>query len=113
MLYSMLIPLLLLSVGLSLNWQKNWNNQLVGVIPVVVIQLILVPLLMWAMASLFGSAGVKTTKALLFDSMLPATLFGFVMCERYKLDTTAYAMAFTATSVLSLITVPFWYNVIL
>lgn len=113
MIYSLLIPLLLFSVGLSLNWMKNWKNQLIGVIPVVVIQLILVPLLMWVMVSLFGSAGVKTTKALLLDSMLPATLFGFVMCERYKLDTDAYALAFTATSVLALITAPIWYNVIL
>lgn len=113
MLYGMLIPLLLFSVGLSLNWIKSWNSQLVGVIPVMVIQLVLVPLLMWVMASLFGSAGTKTTKALLLDSMLPATLFGFVMCERYKLDTGAYAMAFTATSVLALVTVPIWYNVLL
>lgn len=113
MLYGMLIPLLLFSVGLSLQWVKKWNNQLAGLIPVVVIQLLLVPLLLWAMVFLFGSAGFNTTKALLFDSMLPATLFGFVMCERYKLDATAYAMAFTATSVLSLITVPIWYNVIL
>ncbi len=112
MLYGVLIPLLLFSVGLSLNWTSNWNNQLVGMIPVVVIQLVLVPLLMWGMTSLFGSAGVQTTKSLLLDSMLPATLFGFVMCERYKLDTEAYARAFTATSVLALVTVPIWYNIL-
>jgi predicted permease len=113
MLYGVLIPLLLFSVGLSLNWTPNWNNQLVGVAPVVVIQLILVPLLMWGMATLFGSAGLQTTKSLLLDSMLPATLFGFVMCERYKLDTEGYALAFTASSVLALVTVPIWYNIIL
>jgi len=96
-----------------LNWNPSWNNQLVGVIPVVVIQLLLVPLLMWGMASLFGSAGLNTTKALLLDSMLPATLIGFVMCERYKLDMEGYALAFTASSVLALITVPIWYNIIL
>lgn len=113
MLYGVLIPLLLFLVGLSLNWNPSWNNQLVGVIPVVVIQLLLVPLLMWGMASLFGSAGLNTTKALLLDSMLPATLIGFVMCERYKLDMEGYALAFTASSVLALITVPIWYNIIL
>jgi predicted permease len=112
MLYSVTIPLLLLSVGLSLNWSKSWNNQLVGVLPVVAIQLILVPLLMWGMVALFGSAGLETTKALLLDSMLPATLLGFVICERYKLDTGAYALAFTATSALALVTVPVLYNII-
>ena len=95
MLYGVLIPLLLFAVGLSLNWTTKWNEQLAGVAPVVVIQLVLVPLLMWGMASLFGSAGVQTTKSLLVDSMLPATIFGFMMCERHKLDTEAYTLAFT------------------
>ncbi len=113
MLYGVLIPLLLLAVGLALNWTRSWNNQLVGVIPVVVIQLILVPLVMWGMVSLFGSTGLQTTKALLLDSMLPATLIGFVICDRYKLDTGAYALAFSATSLCALVTVPVWYNIIL
>ncbi len=112
MVNGVLIPLLLLSVGLALNWTKSWNNQLVGVIPVVVIQLILVPFVMWGMVSLFGDAGLQTTKALLLDSMLPATLFGFIMCGRYKLDAAAYALAFSATSLLALVTVPIWYNVL-
>jgi malate permease and related proteins len=113
MLYGALLPLLLLAVGLSLKWDTNWNSQLQGVIPVVVVQLIVVPLLMWGMVNLFGSAGLKTTKALMLDSMLPATLFGFVICARQKLDSHAYAMAFTVTSVLALVTVPIWYKILL
>ncbi len=112
MIYGVLIPLLLLAVGLALNWTKSWNSQLVGVLPVAAVQLVLVPLLMWGMVSLFGSVGVKTTKSLLLDSMLPATLFGFVLCERYKLDSGAYALAFSATTLLALVTVPVWYNLI-
>lgn len=112
MLYGVLIPLLLLSVGLGLNWSKSWNDQLVDVLPVVAIQLVLVPLVMWGMVALFGSAGVQTTKALLLGSMLPATLIGFVMCERYKLDTGAYTLAFTATSLPAVATVPIFYNVV-
>lgn len=113
MLYGVLIPLLLLAVGLALNWTKGWNNQLAGLLPVLVIQLVLVPILMWVMVSIFGKVGAQGTKALLLDSMLPATLFGFVICERYKLDTGAYALAFSGTSLLSLVTVPIWYNVII
>lgn len=113
MLYAALLPLLLLAVGLSLKWDKNWNSQLQGVIPVVVIQLVLVPLLLWGMVKLFGSAGTSTTRALLLDGMLPASLFGFVICARQKLDSHAYALAYTATSLLALITVPVLYSTIL
>jgi predicted permease len=108
-----LLPLMLLAVGLSLRWDTNWNSQLQGVIPVVVVELILVPLLMWGMVKLFGSASLKTTTTLMLDSMLPATLFGFVICARQKLDSYAYAMAFTVTSVLALVTVPIWYKILL
>lgn len=113
MLFAALVPLLLIAVGLSLNWTKAWNGQLLDVLPVVVVQLALIPVLMWGMVALFGSAGVQTTKALLLNSMLPATLFGFLMCDRYKLDNSSYALAFSASSLLSLVTVPLWYNVLL
>jgi predicted permease len=113
LLYGALIPLLLLAVGLSLNWQRNWNSQLPGLLPVLVIQLAVVPLLMWSIVALFGPAGLVTTQVLLLNSMLPAAVIGFLVCERYKLDREAYAMAFTASSVLALVTVPIWYNVLL
>ncbi len=113
MLYTALLPLLLLAVGLSLKWDSSWNERIPEVLPVVAIQLILVPLLMWGMVQLFGPVGLKTTRALLMDSMLPASLFGLTICARQKLDTHAYALAFTATTLLALITVPIWFNVLL
>ena len=113
MLHGVLIPLMLFIVGLSLKWQPKWKDELVGVAPVLVIKLLLVPVVMWAMAAIFGSAGVQTTKSLILDSMMPATVFGFLMCGRYKLDTESYSLAFTATSVLALITVPIWFNLLL
>ena len=112
-LYGILIPLLILSTALALNWTEAWKQQWVNVLPVAAIQLIAVPLLMWGTVSLFGPAGVKGTQALLIDSMLPASVLGFAFCERYKLDTGAYALAFTVTTVLSVITVPVWFNILL
>ncbi len=113
MLYAVLLPLLLFAVGLSLKWDSSWNERIPEVLPVVVIQLVLVPLLMWSMVQLFGPTGLKTTRALLLNSMLPTTLFGLVICARQKLDTNAYALAFTVTTLLALITVPIWYRVLL
>jgi hypothetical protein len=110
--YGFLIPLLLLSTALAVSWTNAWKAQLVNVLPVAGIQLILVPLVMWGMISMFGSVGAKTMQALLLDSMMPATLLGFLVCDRYKLDTGAYGLAFSLTTVLAIITVPIWFNLL-
>ncbi|HKK05279.1 MAG TPA: AEC family transporter [Gammaproteobacteria bacterium] len=107
-----LFALLLISVGTFLVWMKAWNPQAVRALPAAAIQLIAVPLVMWGIASLFGSAGVKTTQTLLLDSTLPATVLGFAFCERLKLDTASYTMAFTVIAALSVITVPIWAAVL-
>ena len=67
---------------------------------------------MWGLVSMFGSAGAKGTQALLLNAMMPAALLGFVACERYKLDTNAYALAFSLTSVLAIVTVPVWFAIL-
>lgn len=108
--YGFLVPLLLLSTALALIWSSAWKTQLVGVLPVAGIQLILVPLVMWGMVSLFGSVGRQTTQALLLNSMMPAALLGFVACDRYRLDTSAYGLAFSLTTALAIITVPVWFD---
>lgn len=107
-----LFALLLITVGTFLVWMKAWNPQAVRALPAAAIQLIAVPLVMWGIASLFGSAGVKTTQTLLLDSTLPATVLGFAFCERLKLDTASYTMAFTVIAALSVITVPIWAAVL-
>lgn len=108
-----LVPLLLLSASLALNWSQAWNKRVVAVLPAVAIQLILVPLIMWGMVSLFGAAGVKTTQTLLLNSALPAAVVGFSFCERFKLDSSVYTQAFTAMMALSLVTVPLWAKILL
>ena len=112
--FGTLVALLLISVGLSLRWSNEWFGQkLADALPAAVIQLIAVPLIMWGMVSLFGSVGSKSTIVLLLGSMLPASVLGFAFCERFKLDTTAYALAFTATSVLAIATVPLMGSMLL
>jgi len=108
-----LVPLLLITAALALNWSQEWQKQVVGVLPAVAIQLIAVPLLMWGMVSIFGSPGVKTTQVLLLDSMLPAAFLGLLFCERFKLDTASYTLVFTLTVALSLLTVPVWVQILL
>lgn len=103
-----LIPLLLLTVGLSLRWDSAWNNHIKNFIPIAAIKLILVPLVLLLMVKLFGSPGVKTTKSLIINGMMPASLLGFYLCDRFNLDSKTYAIAFSLTTILALIAVPIW-----
>lgn len=112
MLYACLIPLMLITVGLSLRWKQNWGNKVINMLPVAAIQLIVLPLFMYMLLKLVPSIGVKTTKALLIDGMMPAMVIGFTICDRYKFEVGAYTMAFTLTCALSLITVPIWHKLI-
>lgn len=110
--YGFLIPLLLLSTALAVSWNDNWKAHLANVLPVAAIQLVLTPLVMWGVVSMFGSVGAKSTQALLLNGMMPSALLGFIACERFKLDSGAYALAFSLTSVLALVTVPVWFNIL-
>jgi predicted permease len=110
--HGLLMPLLLLTAALAVSWNQAWKAQWVSVLPVAGIQLVLVPLVMWGMVSLFGSPGAKTAQALVLDSMMPATLLGFVACDRYKLDTAGYTLVFSLTSALAIVTVPIWFNLL-
>lgn len=104
--YAAVIPLLLLPTALALNWNQQWNQKVVSILPAAAIQLVLAPLIMWGCVSLFGSAGFRTTQTLLLDSMMPASLLGFAACQRYNLDGTTYAVAFAVTTALAIVTVP-------
>jgi len=42
---------------------------------------------------------------------MPCMVLGIVFCDRYQLDGSLYAMAVTVTTLLSLVTLPFWYQI--
>ncbi len=111
-LYACLIPLMLIVAGLSLRWNHSCNKQVLGMLPVAGIQLIVLPLLMYLLLLVFPPIGQKVGKALLMDGMMPAMVFGFLICDRYQFDKGAYTMAFTLTFALSLLTIPVWYNIL-
>ena len=104
-------PLMLIAVGLALNPQKLVSRQIFSVVPVVVMQLLLAPLLLWPLAQFAGLEG-DWLRAFLLEAAMPTMLFGLVICDRYGLDTELYATAVTVTTVLSLGTLPAWYHVL-
>lgn len=104
-----ILPIGLIAVGVSVYWKKQWHKLLPVMWPVAVIQLVLAPVLLWASFHLFSVYGVQTFRSMLLQAAMPSMLLGFVICERYRLDTMAYTAAFSMTVIASVITIPTWW----
>jgi len=107
-----IMPIGLMAVGVSLYWKSSWSRLLPDLLPVAIIQLIITPLLLWAMFHLFSVSGGQTFRSMILQAAMPSMLLGFVICQRYRLDTTAYTAAFSFTVFISLVTIPVWWILI-
>ncbi len=103
------VPLMLFSLGLALNWQAVSIRNLPYVIPVTTIKMLLMPLFAIWFNQYLGIEGEAKTAALL-ETAMPCMVLGIVFCDRYRLDAGIYAMSVTITTVLSLVMLPFWYR---
>lgn len=101
-------PLLLVATGASLRWSRPWGRFLVKLLPLFLLSLLMAPLLVWLLGQLLEFNKPKTMTSLMILAGLPAMTLGFTLCERYRLDATAYNLVFTATSVLAMVTIPLW-----
>jgi hypothetical protein len=102
------VPLMLLAIGLSLEWRglqrKAWGPLLM----VIAVQLVLMPLFVWGIAGFF-SFDREQQLALVLEAAMPSMVLGLVFCERFKLDTAFYAAAVTLSTLLSILTLPYWF----
>ena len=101
------IPLMLFSLGLSLRWDTINRSRLPTVIPIVILQLAVAPLVVWAVSQGVGLEGIIRTGTVM-EAAMPSMVIGIVLCDRYGLDTGLYAAAVTLTTLLSLLTLPAW-----
>lgn len=109
MLAAGVVPLMLFALGLGLRWGAGWGAHLNLVLPVVVIQLLLTPLLIWGASDLVGLSGEVRT-AVVLEAAMPSMVLGIVLCDRYRLDSSLYAMAVTLSTALSIVTLPLWFG---
>ncbi len=103
------VPLMLFSLGLSLEWSASRWRLLPSLVPVSIISLFLVPLVVWAVASMLGIQG-EVLAAVVLEAAMPSMVLGIVLCDRFNLDAGLYAAAVTATTAMSLVTLPLWYD---
>lgn len=102
------VPLMLIAIGLSLEWRglqrKAWGSLLM----VIAVQLVLMPLFVWGISGLFAF-GHEQQLALVLEAAMPSMLLGLVICEQFKLDTAFFAAAVTLSTLLSIVTLPYWF----
>lgn len=108
MLAAGVVPLMLFSLGLGLRWGGGWGERLSLVMPVVFIQLLLTPLLVWGASEITGLGSAVRT-AVVLEAAMPSMVLGIVLCDRYRLDSSLYAMAVTLSTALSMLTLPMWF----
>jgi predicted permease len=105
-------PLMIFSLGLALSWRSlRWRN-LPYMLPVIVIKLGFMP---WAAMTIlvFMTLTEQNKAAAVLDLAMPSMVLGIVLCDRYKLDSSLYASAVMVTTALSLVTLPFWHQMVI
>jgi len=105
------VPLMLLSVGMALRWQSGWLRRLPVLLPVLLIQLLAMPLIAWAAALGVGLPD-RLLAPVVIEGAMPSMVLGLVICDRFKLDSALYAEAVTISTALSLLTLPLWLQVL-
>ena len=106
------IPLMLFALGLSLRWDPAAARRLPTVAPVLLIQLALAPLLVWWLVGMMGLEDY-TLAAVVLEAAMPSMVLGVVLCDRFGLDTSLYAITVTLGTALSLFTLPLWAGLLL
>jgi predicted permease len=102
-------PLMLIALGLSLQWQAWRRDNLPLGLAVVVAKLLIAPLFGFWLAWTLGFRG-DTLTALVLESAMPCMLFGVVYCDRYRLDGAFYALAVLLTAIGATVTLPLWHR---
>ena len=106
------VPLMLFSLGLALSWDSIKYRNIPYIAPVVVIKMLLMPVFAIVLVGQLDLANHLKAAAVL-DIAMPSMVIGIVLCDRYRLDSSLYAMAVTITTGLSLLLLPFWYEILM
>ncbi|MDT8407853.1 MAG: AEC family transporter [Methylococcales bacterium] len=104
-------PLMLIALGLALNWRSLHGRVAGYMLPVVLVKLAAMPAMAWLLVQFLPLPGEQAAAAVL-EMAMPSMVLGLVFCDRYRLDSELFAMAVTVTTALSFITLPFWYRLL-
>jgi predicted permease len=103
------VPLMLIALGLGLRWDSWHRRNLPLALVVVLLKMIALPLFGLWLAWELDFRG-DTLAALVLEAAMPSMLLGVVYCDRYRLDTSFYALAVTLTTLFAMVSLPFWHE---
>lgn len=103
------VPLMLIALGMSIRWDTFKMALLSKLLPVCIIGLLIAPFTAMVVAQWLGLQGHTLTAVTLLSAM-PTMVFGIIICERYHLDGALYAAAVFSTTLLSIFTLPIWFQ---
>jgi predicted permease len=102
------VPLMLISLGLSLSIKKEYLHEIRSVAPVLFVKLVLMPTVVLVLAVAISIEG-KAFYGVVLEAAMPSMVLGIVFCDRFGLNTNIYAAAVTLTTILSFATLELWY----
>ena len=103
MLGSLVVPLMIFSIGLALSLPKVKHAY--AIIPAVVIKLIAGPVIAYGTARLLGLTGVALTSCSI-EGAMPAMVLSLLVAARFRLDVSLAAFVIVVTTGLSFFTLP-------
>lgn len=105
------VPLMLISLGLSLSVDRKLLPAMRSLLPVVGVQLAAMPAVAMGIALLLGLRGLNY-QAVVLEAAMPSMVLGLVFCDRFGLNTAIYAAAVTVTTILSFFSLSLWYGLV-
>ncbi len=96
-------PLMLFSIGLTLRWPSISRTPLL--LPAAVIRTVLVPILVFPLATLLH-ANDDILRATMLEAAMPSMMLPLVFAERYGLDVESLAEAILLSTLISVATLP-------
>lgn len=103
------VPLMLISLGMSIRWDTFKLRYLPLLLPLCLVVLVIAPIVAYTTATLLDvPADILTVSVIL--AAMPTMIFGIVLCERFELDSGLYAAAVFLTTLLSIGTLTVWFN---
>lgn len=105
------VPLMLISLGLSLYITRQHLQSMRSIFPVLGIKLIFMPAIILAVSTGLGMQGMLQ-QAVVLEAAMPSMVIGLVLCDRYGLNSVVYAAAVTVSTACSFVTLGIWFGMV-
>jgi len=105
------VPLMLISLGLSLYVTRQHLQSMRSIFPVLGVKLFFMPAIVLALSSALGMQGMLQ-QAVVLEAAMPSMVLGLILCDRYGLNNVVYAAAVTASTAVSFLTLGPWFSMV-